>query len=309
MMGKPAYHRNQKAAEKEIEAIPAAFFEIYETYARRNEDSLESQAVTPASVKNHINVAAPVYAQFVKKTMDADPDIVTKAVARQFAELIEAPLGELAKAPLVAHLMCDNTTEEKYYSHNWKGQLMDEMAPLVGKETHGTIEYQQPVLDAEWIVTWIKIQCPDAWEAVQKTPTNTIQVPVTFFDTIDRVIEGRLPFRDQMIEHDKASLKFDPNYPKPFTGVAYRCSASNQETLPIFTQDFDDTAYIPETRPAPAPYTAYVHTRRDTPGGQSVHTEASQSIPLQPQKNRDLQHSKSTKPIINIPYQGGLLDK
>ncbi|KAF5535571.1 kinase [Fusarium napiforme] len=281
---------------------------------------------------------------------------LTKAVARQFAELIEAPLGELAKTPLVividaldecegrrcqaftidktrdrlqtrlrkdhlegyssvnlpqydptdgqdlqhacdaemkeiedkverdssavVHLLCDNTTASKYYSYNWKGQLMDEIAPSVGKETHGTIDSQQPVLDAEWIVTWIKIHCPDAWEAAQKTSTNIIQVPATFFDTIDRVIDGRLSFRDQMVEHGQPEARFQLS--KKLDWVAYRCSAPNQETLPVLAKDFDDTAYSPEIGPAPTPYTmTYVQTRRDTPGGQSVFTEASQSITLQ----------------------------
>ncbi|KAF5974902.1 hypothetical protein FBULB1_7601 [Fusarium bulbicola] len=48
-----------------------------------------------------INVAAPGYAQFVKKVMDADPDVVTKAVAKQFAHLAEAALKEATKKPLV----------------------------------------------------------------------------------------------------------------------------------------------------------------------------------------------------------------
>lgn len=60
-----------------------------------------------------------------------------------------------------AHLMCDNTTLEKCYSYNWKGQLMGEIPPLIRKETHGTVESQLAAgsLYAEWIVTWIKIQC------------------------------------------------------------------------------------------------------------------------------------------------------
>ncbi|KAJ4102542.1 hypothetical protein NW769_010164 [Fusarium oxysporum] len=44
--------------------------------------------------------AVPGYAQIVKKTLDSDPDIVSKAVSKQFAELVEAPLKELAKTPL-----------------------------------------------------------------------------------------------------------------------------------------------------------------------------------------------------------------
>ncbi|EWG50463.1 hypothetical protein FVEG_09673 [Fusarium verticillioides 7600] len=40
MMGKPAYCRSQKAAEKEIEALQAAFVEIYEIHARRSTSAL-----------------------------------------------------------------------------------------------------------------------------------------------------------------------------------------------------------------------------------------------------------------------------
>jgi hypothetical protein len=50
---------------------------------------------------------------------------------------------------------------------------------------------------------------------------------------------------------DKTRQKLDPNYPKAFTGEAHRFSAPNQETLPVFSKDFDDTAYLPETRPVP----------------------------------------------------------
>ncbi|KAH7221739.1 hypothetical protein BKA60DRAFT_595591 [Fusarium oxysporum] len=42
----------------------------------------------------------PGYAQAVKKTLDSDSDVVSKAISKQFAELIEAPLKELAKTPL-----------------------------------------------------------------------------------------------------------------------------------------------------------------------------------------------------------------
>ncbi|KAF5592534.1 kinase [Fusarium pseudocircinatum] len=196
-------------------------------------DALESQAVTPASVKDdktlgsqglsllswpghdisvrcdkRIGVlrnqnlsgfliillpavpidiigAAPGHVQFVKKTIDSDPDIV-----------------------------------KKYYSYNWKGQSMDEMVPLVGKETHGTVEFRLVTgsLDAEWIVTWrhmvYRLDATDCrnyttgtWEAAQKTSTNGSQGPMMFFDTIGRVIDGRSPFRDQMVEQGEPSQK------------------------------------------------------------------------------------------------------
>ncbi|KAF5630428.1 kinase [Fusarium tjaetaba] len=94
-----------------------------------DEDALESQPVTPTSVKNHINMAAPGYAQFIKKTMDADPDIVTKAVARQFAELIEAPLGELAKTPLT-----NNSTQKASHS---------EASPSTRRETDRKYDFER----------------------------------------------------------------------------------------------------------------------------------------------------------------------
>jgi hypothetical protein len=41
MMGKSAYCRSQKAAEKEIEALQAASVETYEIYARRSTSALD----------------------------------------------------------------------------------------------------------------------------------------------------------------------------------------------------------------------------------------------------------------------------
>lgn len=41
MMRKLAYHCNQMAMEKEIEALQAAFVEIYEIYARPNKSILD----------------------------------------------------------------------------------------------------------------------------------------------------------------------------------------------------------------------------------------------------------------------------
>ncbi|KAF6521868.1 hypothetical protein HZS61_013396 [Fusarium oxysporum f. sp. conglutinans] len=53
-----------------------------------------------ANIARQLARAVPGYAQIVKKTLDSDPDIVSKAVSKQFAELVEAPLKELAKTPL-----------------------------------------------------------------------------------------------------------------------------------------------------------------------------------------------------------------
>jgi hypothetical protein len=60
-----------------------------------------SSSVSYPAVPIYINVAAAGYAQFIKRTIDSGPGIVSKVVSKQFAELIEAPLGELAKTPLV----------------------------------------------------------------------------------------------------------------------------------------------------------------------------------------------------------------
>ncbi|RKK76504.1 hypothetical protein Focb16_v000759 [Fusarium oxysporum f. sp. cubense] len=74
--------------------------------------------------------------------------------------------------------MCDNTTLEKCYSYNWKGQLMGEIPPLIGKETHGTVESRLAAgsLDAEWIVTWIKIQCRMLEWARDAEPSQLMRV-------------------------------------------------------------------------------------------------------------------------------------
>ncbi|KAK2137261.1 hypothetical protein NOF04DRAFT_1339117 [Fusarium oxysporum II5] len=71
------------------------------------------------------------------------------------------------KLKAVAHLMCDNTTLEKCYSYNWKG-----------KETHGTVESRLAAssLYAEWIVTWIKIQCRMLEWARDAEPSQLMRV-------------------------------------------------------------------------------------------------------------------------------------
>ncbi|KAF9766270.1 hypothetical protein IL306_001345 [Fusarium sp. DS 682] len=49
------------------------------------------------SVARQLARSVPGFARFVKNALDSDPDIVSKAVAKQFAELVEAPLKELTK--------------------------------------------------------------------------------------------------------------------------------------------------------------------------------------------------------------------
>ncbi|KAF5971611.1 hypothetical protein FCOIX_9791 [Fusarium coicis] len=107
---------------------------------------------------------------------DGDDDLLkaSKVAWRGVTELLACDVG----VHQVAHLMCNNTTEEKYYSYSWKGQLAYEIAPLVGKETHGTVESRLATgsLDAEWIVTWIKIQCRMLEWARDADPSQLMRV-------------------------------------------------------------------------------------------------------------------------------------
>ncbi|KAF5255959.1 hypothetical protein FOXYS1_13598 [Fusarium oxysporum] len=63
-------------------------------------------------------------------------------------------------------------------TYNWKGQLMGEIPPLIRKETHGTVESQLAAgsLYAEWIVTWIKIQCRMLEWARDAEPSQLMRV-------------------------------------------------------------------------------------------------------------------------------------
>ncbi|RBQ67008.1 hypothetical protein FVER14953_01307 [Fusarium verticillioides] len=107
---------------------------------------------------------------------DGDDDLLkaSKVAWRGVTELLACDVG----VHQVAHLMCNNITEEKYYSYKWKGQLTYEIAPLVGKETHGTVESRLVTgsLDAEWIVTWIKIQCRMLEWARDADPSQLMRV-------------------------------------------------------------------------------------------------------------------------------------
>ncbi|RFN51588.1 hypothetical protein FIE12Z_4165 [Fusarium flagelliforme] len=75
------------------------------------------------------------------------------------AELLACDVG----AHQIAYLMTerDGSKNYKYHSTNWTGQSTNELFPLRKRNTHPTIESRlaSGSLDAEWVVTWIKIQC------------------------------------------------------------------------------------------------------------------------------------------------------
>ncbi|KAJ4130705.1 hypothetical protein NW768_006243 [Fusarium equiseti] len=74
-------------------------------------------------------------------------------------ELLACDVG----AHQIAYLMTegDGSKNYKYHSTNWTGQSANELFPLRKRDTHPTIESRlaSGSLDAEWVVTWIKIQC------------------------------------------------------------------------------------------------------------------------------------------------------
>ncbi|KAG7421038.1 hypothetical protein Forpe1208_v001254 [Fusarium oxysporum f. sp. rapae] len=113
---------------------------------------LDEQRKKLKAVSRQADILSPVYNMDPDKGGDDDDSLkASKAAWRGVTELLACDVG----VHQIAHLMCDNTTLEKYYSHNWKGQLMGGIPPLIGKETHGTVESRLAAgsLDAEWIVT------------------------------------------------------------------------------------------------------------------------------------------------------------
>ncbi|KAK2486893.1 hypothetical protein H9L39_00820 [Fusarium oxysporum f. sp. albedinis] len=134
---------------------------------------LDEQRKKLKAVSRQADIPSPVYDMDHDKGGDDDDSL--KAFAwRGVTELLACDVG----VHQVAHLMCDNTTLEKCYSYNWKGQLMGEIPPLIGKETHGTVESRLAAgsLDAEWIVTWIKIQCRMLEWARDAEPSQLMRV-------------------------------------------------------------------------------------------------------------------------------------
>ncbi|KAF5584522.1 hypothetical protein FPCIR_8652 [Fusarium pseudocircinatum] len=136
---------------------------------------LDEQRKKMKAVSRQADIQSPVYEMDHDKGDGDDDSLKASKVAwRGVTELLACDVG----VHQVAHLMCDSTTLEKYYSYNWKGQLMDEIAPLVRKETHGTVESRLATgsLDAEWIVTWIKIQCRMLEWARDADPSQLMRV-------------------------------------------------------------------------------------------------------------------------------------
>ncbi|KAI1030935.1 hypothetical protein LB504_001196 [Fusarium proliferatum] len=136
---------------------------------------LDEQRKKMKAVSRQADIPSPVYEMDHDKGDDDDDSLKASKIAwRGVTELLACDVG----VHQVAHLMCDNTTFEKYYSYNWKGQLRDEIAPMVGKETHGTVESRLAAgsLDAEWIVTWIKIQCRMLEWARDADPSQLMRV-------------------------------------------------------------------------------------------------------------------------------------
>lgn len=136
---------------------------------------LDEQRKKMKAVSRQADIPSPVYEMDYDKGDDNDDSLKASKVAwRGVTELLACDVG----VHQVAHLMCDNTTFEKYYSYNWKGQLRGEIAPMVGKETHGTVESRLAAgsLDAEWIVTWAKIQCRMLEWARDADPSQLMRV-------------------------------------------------------------------------------------------------------------------------------------
>ncbi|KAG6993528.1 hypothetical protein FOFC_01501 [Fusarium oxysporum] len=136
---------------------------------------LDEQRKKLKAVSRQADIPSPVYDMDHDKGGDDDDSLKASKVAwRGVTELLACDVG----VHQAAHLMCDNTTLEKCYSYNWKGQLMGEIPPLIGKETHGTVESRLAAgsLDAEWIVTWIKIQCRMLEWARDAEPSQLMRV-------------------------------------------------------------------------------------------------------------------------------------
>ncbi|KAF4955900.1 hypothetical protein FGADI_4295 [Fusarium gaditjirri] len=136
---------------------------------------LDEQRKKLKAVSRQADILSPVYDMDHDRGGDDDDSQKSSKVAwRGVTELLACDVG----VHQIAHLMCDNTGLEKYYSYNWKGQLMGEIPPLTGKETHGTVESRLAAgsLDAEWIVTWIKIQCRMLEWARDADPSQLMRV-------------------------------------------------------------------------------------------------------------------------------------
>ncbi|VTT63285.1 unnamed protein product, partial [Fusarium fujikuroi] len=81
---------------------------------------LDEQRKKMKAVSRQADIPSPVYEMEYDKGDDDDDSLKASKIAwRGVTELLACDVG----VHQVAHLMCDNTTFEKYYSYNWKGQL------------------------------------------------------------------------------------------------------------------------------------------------------------------------------------------
>ncbi|KAH7270286.1 putative amidoligase enzyme-domain-containing protein [Fusarium redolens] len=135
---------------------------------------LDEQRKKLKAVSKQADILSCVYDMDLDKGDDDASLKASKVAWRGVTELLACDVG----VHQIAHLMCDNKTLEKFYSYNWKGQLQDEIPPLKTKETHGTVESRLAggSLDAEWIVTWIKIQCRMLEWARDAEPSQLMRV-------------------------------------------------------------------------------------------------------------------------------------
>ncbi|KLO85761.1 Uncharacterized protein LW93_14380 [Fusarium fujikuroi] len=110
--GKSTIARTIAKSRAETGDLGASFF------FKRGEADRESLVKFIPTLARQLARAVPGYAQIVKERLDSDPGIVSQAVAKQFAELIEAPLKELAKTPLAIVIdaldECEKEDEIKY---------------------------------------------------------------------------------------------------------------------------------------------------------------------------------------------------
>ncbi|KAJ4046028.1 hypothetical protein NW758_006220 [Fusarium oxysporum] len=93
--GKSTVARTVAKAKAEYRNLGASFF------FKKGEVNRESLTKFIPSVACQLARTVSGYAQVVKKTLNSDSDIVSKAVSKQFAELIEAPPKEVTNTPLV----------------------------------------------------------------------------------------------------------------------------------------------------------------------------------------------------------------
>lgn len=92
--GKSTIARTFAEARDECRDLGASFF------FQKGEADRQSLTKFVPTIARQLAITVPGYAQLIKEAIDSDPDIVSKAVSKQFAQLFEAPLKEVIKKPL-----------------------------------------------------------------------------------------------------------------------------------------------------------------------------------------------------------------